>query len=331
MRAISPDSPASASQRSGDAVPRRERTARTRRSPRVRQRLEGAAAAVATALVVGASYAVRALPARTRYLPADAITAVVARVWRRGGLVAANFALALGLAPGDAHAQRLARASLRNFGRMAIDFLVARTMSREALRQRVSVSGEAYLAEALAAQRGAIFAMPHLGSWDVGAAYAPAYGMRVTVVLEAHVLARVVEGARTYDGVTLVALNHSMRRLFSALRRNEGVVLLSDIAPRGMPTVNVPFFGRPAPFATGPARLALRTGAPIMVICCVRLPDGRYRMEGLPPIWPDTSLPEDEGVRMVTAAVARDFAHLIGRYPEHWYPFHRIWPDAGQP
>jgi hypothetical protein len=106
-----------------------------------RQRLEALAAAVAAALVVGASHLVRWLPPRARYLPADAITALVARVWGRQKIVAANFALALGLAPDDACARTLARASLRNFGHMAIDFLTARTMHGDELRRVVAVAG----------------------------------------------------------------------------------------------------------------------------------------------------------------------------------------------
>lgn len=318
----------SAPPRGASAAPRGEQSARGRRRERLRQRAEQLAARAASALVVGASHGVRWLPSGARYLPADAITTLVGRVWRRRAIVAANFAAALGLAPDDPRARALAQTSLRNFGRMAIDFLTARTMSGEELRRAVTPVGEQYLAEALMARRGVIFAMPHLGSWDVSAAYAPAYGIRVTVVLEGHMLARIVEGARTYEGVTLAPLDRSMRVLFHALRRNEAVVLLSDIAPAHMPTVDVPFFDRPAAFASGPARLALRTGAPIMVVCCVRLPDGGFRAEALPPIWPDATLPEDEGVRTVTAAVAQDFSRMIERYPEHWYPFHRVWADV---
>jgi phosphatidylinositol dimannoside acyltransferase len=280
-----------------------------------------------SALVVGTSYIVRSLPRRVRYLPADAITLLVGRLWRRKAVVEQNFATVLGAAAVDDRAARLARASVRNFGRMAIDFLAACTMPADEVRSWVTPVGEPYFKEAIAAGHGVIFAMPHMGSWDVGGAYAPAYGFPVTVVIQGHWLAQIVEGARKYQsqGVTLVALDHSMRALFQALRRNEGVVLLSDIIPGSVQSLSVPFFGRPAPFPTGAARLALHTGAPIMTICCVRIADGSYRILVLPPLWPNRDQPQADAVRALTEALARDFERLIAQYPEHWYPFHRIW------
>jgi KDO2-lipid IV(A) lauroyltransferase len=147
------------------------------------------------------------------------------------------------------------------------------------------------------------------------------------VVIQGHWLAQIVEGARRYQsqGVTLVALDRSMRALFHALRRNEGVVLLSDIIPGSVQSLSVPFFGRPAPFPTGAARLALHTGAPILAICCVRLAEGSYRIYVMPPIWPNRDRTQEEAIRELTEALARDFERLIAQYPEHWYPFHPIW------
>jgi KDO2-lipid IV(A) lauroyltransferase len=293
--------------------------------------LERWALDLATALMLATSRALRRLPPRVRYAPADAITAALARMWRRRRLVEEQFAVVAGLSAADPRVRDLARRSLRNFGRMAIDFLVSCTLSDAEVRRWVTPVGEPYLAEALAPRRGVIVAMPHLGSWDVGGAFASSYGFPVTVVIQGHFLARLVAGARRYQegGVRLAPLDRPLRGLFEALKRNQGVVLLSDVAPEGMPTVRVPFFGRPAPFPTGPARLALRTGAPIMVVGCVRLADGSYRIEALAPLWADRALPEDQAVERLTAEVAAGFERFIARYPEHWYPYHRIWDGAG--
>ncbi|HEY7782371.1 MAG TPA: lysophospholipid acyltransferase family protein [Ktedonobacterales bacterium] len=289
----------------------------------------GRALAWGSRLVVLVGAALRRLPPRVRYLPADAITAVVARVWGRGAVVERNFARVLGVPPRDPRARTLARRSLRNFGRMAIDFLASTAMSDAEVWRWVTPVGESMLAEALAPGHGVIFAMPHIGSWDVCGAYAAAYGFKVTVVIDNHLLAQLVSGARRYraGGVTLAPRDRSLRMLYQALARNEGIVLLSDVAEGAGPTLAVPFFGRPARFPVGAARLALRTGAPIVVLACVRMPDGRYRIEGQPPIWPDRAQSQDEAVRGLTAAMAAGYERVITRYPEHWYPFHAIWED----
>src|SRR5947208_931051 len=110
--------------------------------------------------------------------------------------------------------------------------------------------------------------------------------------------------------------------LFRALARDECVVLLGDITPEGVETAEVPFFGRPAPFPLGPARLAQRTQAPILVISCVRMPDYTYRLEAQPPLRADPSKPAAAAVLDLTAAIAARFERLIAAWPEPWYPFH---------
>jgi KDO2-lipid IV(A) lauroyltransferase len=129
--------------------------------------------------------------------------------------------------------------------------------------------------------------------------------------------------------VTLIARDRSLRALFDALQRNEGVVLLSDIAHGAVQTVEVPCFGRAAPFPVGPARLALHRGAPLMVLCCVRLDDRHYRIQVAPAIWPERLPDESEpaAVERLTSLLAQGFEQVIRRYPDHWYPFHRIWND----
>ncbi len=284
---------------------------------------------MASAAMIGASWTLRHLPLTLRYLPADAVTTVVARFWRRRA-IARNYAAVLRRSCADREVALCARRSVRNFGRMAVDFLASCTMGREAILRWVRPTGEDNLREALAAGRGVIFAMPHLGSWDVAAAFTAAYGLAVTVVVEDHALAQLVDGARRYQnqGVMLVPRERSLRPLFQALARNSAVVLLSDVAPGSVTTVSVPFFGRPARFPDGPARLALRTGAPILVLYCVRQAGGGYRIEALPPIWPDRRPPESDAICALTSAVAAGFERVIAQYPAHWYPFHPIWDDV---
>jgi KDO2-lipid IV(A) lauroyltransferase len=190
-------------------------------------------------------------------------------------------------------------------------------------------AGEPHFREAIARGQGVIMVMPHLGSWDVAAAYAPAYGFPVTAVVEGHALAQLVAGSRSYMGVTLVERERSLRALYTALACNEGVVLLSDIAHGTVQAADVPFFRRPAPFPVGPARLALHTGAPLMVLCCVRLGETHYHIEVSPAIWPNREAGETEPatVARLTRAVALEFQQVIERSPYHYYIFHRIWAD----
>jgi KDO2-lipid IV(A) lauroyltransferase len=274
-----------------------------------------------------ASAGVGAVPLASRYLLADIITSFVPliapRLFRR---THHNFARAFGA---ERPARQLARASIRNFGRMAVDFLWIRALNNEAVRGVTTLSGDHHLWDAVRAQRGAILVLSHLGCWDVAAARASAAGFPIVIATEGTWAARLASTSRSRPGISLVSRESSIRELLRALQRNEGVVLLSDLARPALHTVSVPFFGRLAPLPSGPARLSARTGAPIVAVACVRTAVCRYRVEFRPPIWPDAFDQHHDGlVEKMTAAIARDFEEFIRRYPDQWYPFGTLWPSA---
>ncbi|HLJ82013.1 MAG TPA: lysophospholipid acyltransferase family protein [Ktedonobacterales bacterium] len=299
-----------------------------RRSAHARLMARRVSLAIASHLLNGVSWGLRLLPGSVRYLPADVVTLPVSYLLAGKVRVArANYATALGLDVADPKIRRLARRSIRNYGRMAIDFLAARTASGAELAARMATVGYEHYADAISDQRGVIFALPHLGSWDVAAVLAEVYSAKLTIVTESDWVTELVAGARVGHGVTLVPRDRSLRALFRALARKEAVVLLADIANGGVQTIDVPFFGKPAPFPVGPARLALRTQAPIVVVYCVRRPDRTYLMEAQAPLRADPARSEDENVEALTTAMAAGFARIIAAHPEHWYPYHPMWDN----
>lgn len=282
----------------------------------------------AAALMDGASRVTLGLSPPLRYGLADLLTGPVAPLFLARRLyIAQTFATVLGTAGPTVRARRLARASILNYGRMAMDFLAARRMSDAEILAWARPLHLEHFEAARADGRGIIMALPHLGSWDVAAAFAQAYGCALTVVTENDWAARLVAGSRNDHKVTLAPRDGSLRVLFRALARGGCVAMLCDVAPPGVQTITVPFFGRPAYFPLGPARLAQRTGAPILVVGSVRRPDHRYVLDLEPPIRVDPTLPPDEAIRAATAAMVAGFERLIATYPEQWYPYRPVWPD----
>lgn len=283
---------------------------------------------IASRLLDSVSQGLRRVPQGVRYAPADMITLPLAHVWSRRETIARNYALMLDTSLGDPRVWQLTAASIRNFGHMSVDFLRTRTMPDDDLMQRVTRAGEDAFREVRSHGRGVIFALPHAGCWDVAAVYARAYGAPITVVTEDNWATQLVAGSRADRGITLAPRDRSLRQLFRALRHNECVVMLADLANAGVQTTDVPFFGRPAPFPDGPARLSQRTGAPIMVVTCVRRPGERYYIEAQPPISVDPALSADDAIVDLTARMVQGFERVIKRDPDQWYPFHPVWPES---
>lgn len=277
----------------------------------------------------GVSHALRLLPARERYRPSDAlVTALGLPLKRTRKTAQRNFAIMLGRAPDDPKVKQLAAASLRNFGRMSSDFLRVRTMTPKEVLGWGEAAGEDHLAAALAEGKGAIFALAHFGSWDVPAAYAQAYGLKLTIVTESDWSSQLVAASRVSRGMTLAPRDRALRLALRALARGETVAIISDIVRPGFQAIDVPFFGQRTPFPLGTARIAIKTGAPVLVTAGLRLPDGKYRIEAQPAMRPDPRLAPEDAAAQLTAAIAARLERLIAAYPEQWYPFRPIWPQV---
>ena len=133
------------------------------------------------------------------------------------------------------------------------------------------------------AGKGVIFLTPHMGCFEVTAqGLAQRYGAQfgaITVLYRPARqpwLARVMEGSRQRPGLeTAPTTLAGVRQMIKGLRAGRAVGLLPDqVPPQGMGQW-APFFGRDAYTMTLGARLALQTGATVLLTWGERLPAGR--------------------------------------------------------
>jgi KDO2-lipid IV(A) lauroyltransferase len=128
---------------------------------------------------------------------------------------------------------------------------------------------EEALLEALAECHGVLFASAHLGPWERVAATLIAREVAFTAVArEAYDprLTRLYDRLRGGRGLPTIyrGAPGAAARLLRTLRRGEVLGIPMDLASR-VPSIDVPFLGHPARTPVGPARLALRTGAAVVV------------------------------------------------------------------
>ena len=274
---------------------------------------------------------VRALPPRLRYQ----VAAAGGSVWyaadlgrRRNALV--NYAAALGLPEGDPEVARVARHAFENYCRMLVDFLLIGSLDPDEVSGRLTVEGAEHVQQAVDGGRGAILALPHMGSWDFAGSLATILGYRVVAVAETFPgsLNDVVVQTRSVHGLDIIPLGRSaVRSINQALDRNGLVALLCDL-PHG-PGVDVNFFGRRAVVPSGPAAIAQRRDVPLLPTYCRRLDEERYVVHVDPPI-PRTEAEAytgREGARELMQRVVERFEVFIREYPEQWYAFRPILAD----
>lgn len=143
--------------------------------------------------------------------------------------------------------------------------------------------GADHVQAALAAQKGIVFLTPHLGCFEITAqAYAARFGAQgqpMTVLFRPprkEWLREVVAASRARPGLaTAPTTLGGVKQLIKALKAGQCVGLLPDqVPPQGL-GVWAPFFGQPAYTMTLSARLALQTGATVLLAWGERLSWGR--------------------------------------------------------
>lgn len=183
---------------------------------------------------------------------------------------------------------------------------------------------------AVARGRGVVFASAHLGPWERVAVTLTAAGLPFTAVArEAYDprLTRLYHRLRGGRGVATVyrGAPGSGAALLRTLRRGGILGVPMDLASR-VPSVEVPFLDVPARTPVGPARLALRTGAAVMVGTAARSKDGALEIAvaGVP----SSDLePTAEGEHILTARINERLSRAIRALPEAWVWMHPRFPD----
>jgi KDO2-lipid IV(A) lauroyltransferase len=191
------------------------------------------------------------------------------------------------------------------------------------------VEGRDHVDKALAEGRGVVIGTPHLGNWDLGAAWFAARGYQPTTVVEPIEPPALFEWFCAYRralGMGIVPLGPDagsvlLKRLREGLM--VGLVCDRDLAGTG---VEVDFFGERTTFPAGPATLALRAGAPLLCGANYFTAEG-HRIVIRPPL--DTtrrgSIKDD--IARITQALAADFEVLIRRAPDQWHLLQPNWPS----
>ena len=223
------------------------------------------------------------------------------------------------------------RASIKQAGCMVAElprlWLRARA---QALDPAVQWQRAELIERALDAGQGLLMLSPHLGAFEVIAqAYAERFGARQPMTAlyrpaRQAWLRELETTARDRPGLlTAPASLAGVRQMIRALRRGQTVGLLPDqVPPEGM-GVWAPFFGQPAYTMTLGARLALQTGAAVLLTQCERLPSAagwRITVYQLPePLPAATDHPSEAAHQTECAAVMnRAMEFLIRQCPAQY-------------
>lgn len=237
-----------------------------------------------------------------------------------------NLGRVIGVPPAQVPAA-LVRASLASYGRYWREAFRLPSMNHQAVAAQVQerVQGHRHIEQALQAGRGVVLALPHSGNWDIAGVWLTnTYGRFATVAerLKPESLYNRFVAYRESLGFEVLPLTGGARPpseiLVERLQGNGLVCLMSDrdLTRSGIP---VAFFGEQTRLPSGPAKLAMQTGAALLPAHTWFEKDG-WGLRIHAPV--DTSSGD---VGVITQALADHFAAGIAEYPADWHMLQPQW------
>ncbi len=241
-----------------------------------------------------------------------------------------NLRTAFGNSLGEREIERMARMSYRNLGYSAAEFLQFPRGDALFNSLRFDFPDRGVLDELLKEGRGCVFVTAHVGNWELLAAWMAREGYPVNVVARVTRDSRLedlVQDYRTAGGAKVLWRGVSTRGMLRILRNGEGLGILGDLDTKGE-GIFIPFFGRSAYTQVGPAKLAARTGAPLVTGFIARTGPRSHRIRvtrcvkvSEDPVPGDGSVNVVEAVRIYTDEIES----WIRKYPDQWIWMHARW------
>ena len=199
----------------------------------------------------------------------------------------------------------------------------------ERISKTVTTTNEHLLLDAIAAGKGVIVTLPHVGNYDHAAAYFCGKGARIVTVaehLKPETLFKKFMDYRAAFGMEALPLDGRVIPTLAQRLRSGCVVALAADRDLSRTGIDVTFFGGPARMPAGPAILALKTDAPLICVMISYTEIGIHIDFELVPIPTEGS--ENERVAQIVQNSADLFAQGIARFPHDWHMMQRIWIDG---
>ncbi len=229
----------------------------------------------------------------------------------------------------DVELNHLTKLGMRSYLRYWFDTFRLNKWSKNRIIETTYVIRENLLRDPIALKKGCIVALPHAGNWDHAAAYFCSTGITLTAVVEKLKPEAIFKKFLDYrSSIGIEPISHKEKTIPILLERLRSGKLVALVADRDMSRsgVEVEFLGGVAKMPSGPAILAIESGAPLLTAYI------RYLDKGIEITFDETiKLPvsgtKEEQIKIVTQSIANNFAKRIKDSPVDWHMLQRIWID----
>ncbi|GAB4534784.1 MAG: lysophospholipid acyltransferase family protein [Anaerolineae bacterium] len=238
-----------------------------------------------------------------------------------------NIRHVLGANAPQSQIERLTRATFDYVAYNYYDLFRLPTLSAAQVEAIVRIEGWENVEAALSLGKGVVMTSAHFGNIEIVLYAMLMRGVAITIPaerVEPPELYDYLTALRTSKGLKLIPVDGPMLDLFRTLRKGgvAGIAGDRNVTDSGMV---VEFFGAPARLPDGHVRLALRTGAPLILGFSRRRGRGTYEARFYPHFRIPDEGSEEERIAAGMAYVVRGLEQAISSHPEQWVVTVPIW------
>ena len=229
----------------------------------------------------------------------------------------------------DAEARIITRNIFRNFCKYLVDFLRQDRLNAANIKDLVRFEGLEHLDAAFKKGKGVILLSAHIGNWELGSVAVALAGYPLNIVALTHKDKRVnnfFNNRRGAKGIKVIQLGGGVKKIFSALERNEAIALLAD-RDFSKSDLVANFFGKPTAIPKGAGVFNIRKGAAIVPCFVIRQPDDTYTFTFEKAVEFTPAGHEAQDIQDVTQESLKIIEEYIKRYPDQWLTFGELWPE----
>jgi KDO2-lipid IV(A) lauroyltransferase len=201
----------------------------------------------------------------------------------------------------------------------------------EKVVRRSFIIGEDALKEIssyLEAGRGLVIVGPHLAGFEmfifyVGIEGLPILGLSYPDPKGSYTTQNTI---RRKFGFNIIPVSlRTLRQSFQHLR--DGGIVMTAVDRAGLGGEELEFFGRKTVLPIGHARIAVKTGSPLMVGIPAIDEDGMYHGKIIASFVPDPDADEHSEAISLSQKALNAMEPYIRKWPERWLMYHPVWQD----
>ncbi len=239
-----------------------------------------------------------------------------------------NLQIAYGDKLSYAEREEIGRQFFINSGMNLVDVLRFRKHFQSEIRPLVEIEGREYFEAAYRRGKGIFGVTGHLGNFELLAAYMQSLGYECAVIgreMYDKRLNELLVKNRESTGLMNIATTDSPKKIVGWLRKGGVIGVLIDIDSMRVRSAFVPFFGKPANTPIGQSIIAVKTGAALVPIACLRMPGDRYKVVIRPEITFERTGDVEKDAITATVLCTKALEELIDAHRNQWMWIHTRW------